>query len=275
MLYLKKQKKDTCAMINYSIPFALMCAVALFHTSCSTSKNKAVSMSDNTEITSISRPAKPLAPIFNAYSPKGEWLVNIQFDGKLDFTYAAKGIKFSVPAPEPFASQPSALSYKVSFDNGDEFVLTIFESLCGKSEWGREMKIEGVHKGERMEDKACGRYLEVELEKKSALWFVEEVNDIKSDSYFEGEEPLRVEINVEAEMVYGIFGCRRFKGMVNKDSGMLMISFLQAPNMDCNEGPKATKFLMSIENEELFVTEKGSRLFLKAKGINFVLHKID
>jgi heat shock protein HslJ len=221
------------------------------------------------------RPSKPLAPIFSAYSPKGDWMVTIEFEGKLTFEHTTKKIQFSVPTPEAVAVSPNGLSYTVNFDNGDQFTLIIYESVCGKTEWGREAKVEGVQNGVRAEAQACGTYLENRKEKKVALFFVEEVNGKPAGEFFGSEEIPRVEFTIEGGMVNGIFGCRRFMGSFDDLNSLLTFSFLQAPNMNCHEGPKTTDFLVSLENKGLVVEEKDNRLFMSAGNVQFVLHKMD
>lgn len=228
-------------------------------------------MNDN----SFSRPAKPLAPFFIAYSPKGEWMVNIEFEGELSFEHKTRGVKFAVPTPEAVAVSPNGLSYTVNLDNGDQFLLTIYEELCGKNEWGRGVLVSGLYKGERIEESVCGYYNERAKEKKYALFFVEEVNGKPANEYFGTEEIPRVEMNIESGSVHGVFGCRRFGGVFNDQQETLSISFITAPNLDCLEGPKTTVFMMAVQESEMRVQEKSARIHFKSNTIEFVLHKLD
>jgi heat shock protein HslJ len=262
-------------MNYYRLNFILFLSMVFFG-SCSTAKNtQAVTAETNLPDMQVERPGKPLAPIFSAYSPKGNWMVTIEFEKELSFEHTTKAIKFSVPAPQAVAVQPNGLSYSVNFDNGDQFTLIIYESVCGKTEWGREAKIEGIQNGVKAEAQACGTYTEKRKEKKMALFFVEEVNGKPAGDFFGSEEIPRVEFTIEGGMVNGIFGCRRFMGSFDDINSLLTFSFLQAPNMNCHEGPKTTDFLVSLENKGLVVEEKDNRLFMSAGNVQFVLHKMD
>jgi hypothetical protein len=254
----------------------LFALLAIGMVACGTPKDvtneaPATDMNEN----SFSRPSKPLAPFFTAYSPKGEWIVNIEFEGKLAFEHKTRGVKFSVPAPEAVAVSPNGLSYTVNFDRGDQFVLTIYEELCGKNEWGRKALVSGLQNGVRTEESVCGYYKESANEKKRALFFVEEVNGKSASEYFGDEEVPRAEFNVESGSVSGVFGCRRFGGAFNDQQETLSISFITAPNLDCYEGPLTTRFMMAVEKSEMHVQDKNSRIHFKSNSIEFVLHKLD